>query len=120
MGFSRQEYWSGLLFPPPEDLPNSAIEPTSLASYISSILTWKIPWTEEPGGLQSMRLQSQTQLNAHMCAHTHTIFYCIYLPHPFGLGLWLSLGLVLVLGLGLGPLLSLGLLLVLGFGSGLD
>ena len=23
----------------------------------SSILVWKIPWTEEPGGLQSMRLQ---------------------------------------------------------------
>ena len=23
----------------------------------SSILAWKIPWTEEPGGLQSMRLQ---------------------------------------------------------------
>ena len=22
----------------------------------SSILTWKIPWTEEPSGLQSMRL----------------------------------------------------------------
>ena len=83
MGFSKQDYWSGLLCPPPGDLSNSAIEPTSLASYISSILTWKIPWTEEPGGLQSMRLQSQTQLNAHMCAHTHTIFYCIYLPHPF-------------------------------------
>ena len=29
----------------------------------SSILAWKIPWTEEPGGLQSNRLQSQTQLN---------------------------------------------------------
>ena len=27
----------------------------------SSILTWKSPWTEEPGGLQSMGLQSQTQ-----------------------------------------------------------
>ena len=26
----------------------------------SSILAWKIPWTEEPGGLQSMRLQSLT------------------------------------------------------------
>ena len=26
----------------------------------SSILAWKIPWTEESGGLQSMRLQSQT------------------------------------------------------------
>ena len=23
----------------------------------SSILAWRIPWTEEPGGLQSMRLQ---------------------------------------------------------------
>ena len=23
----------------------------------SSILNWEIPWTEEPGGLQSMRLQ---------------------------------------------------------------
>ena len=23
----------------------------------SSILAWKIPWTEEPGGLQSMKLQ---------------------------------------------------------------
>ena len=26
----------------------------------SSILTWKTPWTEEPGRLQSMRLQSWT------------------------------------------------------------
>ena len=24
------------------------------------ILAWRIPWTEEPGGLQSMGLQSQT------------------------------------------------------------
>ena len=29
MGFSRQEYWSGLLFPSPEDLPNPGIEPGS-------------------------------------------------------------------------------------------
>ena len=28
----------------------------------SSILAWRIPWTEEPGGLQSMGSQSQTQL----------------------------------------------------------
>ena len=26
----------------------------------SSILAWEIPWREEPGGLQSMELQSQT------------------------------------------------------------
>ena len=36
-----------------------------------SILAWKIPWTEDPGGLQSMRLQkSQAQLSNH--THTHT------------------------------------------------
>ena len=29
MGFSRQEYWSGLPFPPPGDLPNPGIEPRS-------------------------------------------------------------------------------------------
>ena len=32
MGFSRQEYWSGLPCPPPGDLPNPGIEPTSLTS----------------------------------------------------------------------------------------
>ena len=31
MGFSRQEYWSGLPFPSPGDLPNPGIEPTSPA-----------------------------------------------------------------------------------------
>ena len=30
MGFPRQEYWSGLPCPPPGDLPNPGIEPTSL------------------------------------------------------------------------------------------
>ena len=28
----------------------------------SSVLAWRSPWTEEPGGLQSMESQSQTQL----------------------------------------------------------
>ena len=35
MGFSRQEYWSGLPFPPPGDLPDPGIpmiEPLSLKS----------------------------------------------------------------------------------------
>ena len=30
MGFSRQEYWSGLSWPSPGDLPNPGIEPVSL------------------------------------------------------------------------------------------
>ena len=46
------------------------------------ILLWEIPWTEEPGGLQSMGLQSWTRLkrlnkHKHTCTplgrkHTHT------------------------------------------------
>ena len=33
----------------------------------SSILAWRVPWTEEPGGLQSMGLQSDMteQLSIH-------------------------------------------------------
>ena len=39
----------------------------------SSILAWRIPWTEEPGGLQSIRVtRSWTQLKPlSMCTHTH-------------------------------------------------
>ena len=32
MGFSRQEYWSGLPWPPPGDLPDTGIKPASLVS----------------------------------------------------------------------------------------
>ena len=34
MGFSRQEYWSGLPCPPPEHLPDPGIQPTSLISLV--------------------------------------------------------------------------------------
>ena len=38
MGFSRQEYWSGLPFPFPGDLPNPGIEPRSPA-LLADVLT---------------------------------------------------------------------------------
>ena len=40
----------------------------------SSILAWKIPWTEEPGGLQAMgsRRVGHNLAHARMRAHTHT------------------------------------------------
>ena len=37
MGFSRQEYWSGLLFPSPGDLPNPGIELRSPAWQADSL-----------------------------------------------------------------------------------
>ena len=36
----------------------------------SSILVWKVPWTEEPGGLQSTGLQRVKHILA--TGHTHT------------------------------------------------
>ena len=33
MGFPRQEYWSGLPFPPPGDLPNPGIKVLSMATF---------------------------------------------------------------------------------------
>ena len=47
MRFSRREYWSGLLCPPPRDLPNPGIEPVYLTSlglvgrFFSTSVTWE-------------------------------------------------------------------------------
>ena len=40
----------------------------------SSILAWKIPWTEEPNRLYSLWGHSRTRLSTHvrMLTHTHT------------------------------------------------
>ena len=43
MGFSRQEYWSGLPFPSPGDLPDPGIEPRSPALQADAL-------TSEPPG----------------------------------------------------------------------
>ena len=46
MGFSRQEYWRGLSFSPPEDLPNPEMEPRSL---VSSAMAGRFFTTAPPG-----------------------------------------------------------------------
>ena len=49
VGFSRQEYWSGLPFPPPGHLSDPGIEPASLSSstlagvFFSTSTTWDAP-----------------------------------------------------------------------------
>ena len=43
MGFSRQEYWSGLPFPSPGDLPDPGFEPRSLTFQANAL-------TSEPPG----------------------------------------------------------------------
>ena len=45
----------------PDSIPALGRSPEKEMATHSSILAWRIPWTEEPGGLQSMGLQkSQT------------------------------------------------------------
>ena len=56
MGISRQEYWSGLPFPPSGDLPDPQIEPESLMSpalagrLFTTSATWEAPeyWSRSP------------------------------------------------------------------------
>ena len=54
----------------------------------SRILAWRIPWTEEPGGLQSVGLQSQTRLKRlSSCTQRPSL---PVQPHSEGLGLQLA------------------------------
>ena len=57
MGFSSQEYWSGLPFPSPEDLPDSGIEPGSPALQEDSVPA------ELPEKLNEKKKQKQKQEN---------------------------------------------------------
>ena len=68
VGFSRQEYWSGLPFPSPGDLPNPGMEPVSPAS---PALAGGFFTTGPPAACQTDMWQ---QLPAH-------------LPHPNSPGL---------------------------------
>ena len=70
IGFPLQYFWASLVAQTVKNLPamweiwvrslgwGDPLE-EGMATH-SSILVWRIPWTEEPGGLQSMGLQSQT------------------------------------------------------------
>ena len=55
MEFSRQEYWSGLPFPSPRDLPNPGIEPGSPALQADTLLS-------EPPGKPSVISKATTKL----------------------------------------------------------
>ena len=69
MGLSRQEYWSGLPCPPPGDLPDPGIKPTSLTSpplpggFFATKATWKAP--SSVGRAKCRRFYSQTGLSGN-------------------------------------------------------
>ena len=55
MGFSRQEYWSGLPFPSPRDLPNPGIKPRSPEFQADAL-------TSEPPGKPQYNTYSNAQI----------------------------------------------------------
>ena len=54
MGFSRQEYWSGVLFPSPGDLPDPGIKPRSPTLEADAL-------TSEPQGKHNYHNGKQSQ-----------------------------------------------------------
>ena len=62
VGFSRQEYWNGLPCPPPRDLPNPGIEPTSLTApalaggFFTTSTTWEAPCRLYIGDIQFLKV----------------------------------------------------------------
>ena len=64
MGLPRQEYWSGLPFPPPGDLPNPGIKPRSRAAPASPALQVDSLPTEPPG--------------KPFCTYTYTYVMCVF------------------------------------------
>ena len=67
MGFSRQEHWIGLLYPPPGDLPDPGIKPISLLSpalagrFFTASATWegRLPLYSLPFTLLMVSLDEQ-------------------------------------------------------------
>ena len=65
MGFSRQEYWSGLPFPSPEDLPKPGMEPGSPAIRATSCTAGKS--LSYKGSLQRLTSKQTRQMMVPVC-----------------------------------------------------
>ena len=68
MVFSRQDYWSGLPGPPPGDLPDPRIEPTSLTSPVLADFTTSAIW-EALSSVQFSRSDVSNSLWPHGLQH---------------------------------------------------
>jgi len=78
MEFSRQEYWSGLPFPPPGDLPDPGIEPVSL---VSLALAGRF-FTTPPPGIIPLNREALAQLNNVLVSFE--LEPSIWIPFPWG------------------------------------
>ena len=75
MEFSRQEFWSGLPFPPPGDLPDAGIKPCLLSPALAGGFFTTVPLGKplrNPGAGKSVTL-----LNVSGKTHKSSWFYII-------------------------------------------
>ena len=81
MGFSRQEYWSGLPCPPPGDLPDLGIKSASLASPASAGRFFIASNTSETQGLY-LHLFSNWTFSPIFRTSFASALSCLESPHP--------------------------------------
>ena len=91
MGFSRQEYWSGLPFPSPGDLPNPGIEP-GFPTLEADALTSEPPGNQNKWlffirsiGTQTISLSSQEAIwkgKIQKSSQTWPYHHCFWLAQP--------------------------------------
>ena len=86
-----------------DSIPRSGRSPEEEMATHSSILAWRIPWTEEPGGLQSTgckELDATTRLSMH--AHSCVFIWCWLAKEtgqlPYGMSHHLNLPGCLIMG----------------------
>ena len=82
MEFSRQEYWSGLPFPTPEDLPDPGIESASLASpsMPGGFFTFSAMWEAHSHMIWTNRLKSThiPELSLLVVEETSCFFFPLF------------------------------------------
>ena len=87
MGFSRQEYWSGLPCPPPGDLSNSGIKPVSLTSPALGGGFFTTSATSSPVPPPRSRLHLSLGMLYHFWVFSRAV--CHQEPKMFLIMLWL-------------------------------
>ena len=85
MGFSREEYWSGLPCPPPGDLPDPGIKPAS----VSCIGRWILYHQHHLGSLESCSVILLLFLSNYLC-FSWSYYLCSFLFYCFFCSVYIS------------------------------
>ena len=80
VGFSRQEYWGGLSFPLPGDLPNPGMKPVSPVSLLQQADSLPLPPSSGPCSIFSSTFPPTNHHSIHFTSPCMCILSISYLP----------------------------------------